>query len=168
MVGKHILGLGEDIFEKCGRNDAQRNFAINAAEGQIVDLIAEGWNVGALGGIDLDRQHVLAVEIEMGCQLEGKRRVPALVLAEACAVEPHRGSGHHAFKVHKHALPAGFGWKLEMAPVDGNEFVVLIVEAVPGQADIGVRNHHPLETGIVEVAGFGSGRERCGDKANSG
>ena len=83
MIGQHVLRLGKDIFDKGRRNDAQRNFAVNAAEGQVVNLIAERRNVGPLAGIDIHRQHVLSVEIDVRRKVKGERRVSALVLAQA-------------------------------------------------------------------------------------
>ena len=65
MVGEYVLGLGKDIFNEGGRDDAQGDFAVDAAEGKVVDLIAEGRNVGALGGIDFHGQNVFAVEVDM-------------------------------------------------------------------------------------------------------
>src|ERR1700722_2617860 len=86
----HILWRREDVLQKGLRHDAQRDLAIDAAEGQIVNLVAEGRDVWALSGIHLHRQHVIAAWVELWpcSQLEGERRVTALVLAELVAVEP--------------------------------------------------------------------------------
>ena len=134
MSRQHVFGLGEYIFNKGRGNDAQRNFAVDSAEGQVVDLIAERRNVGTLAGIDIHHQHVLAVEIDVRREVERERRVSALVFAQARAVDPHGRSGHGAFEIHEHTLAAGFGRKLETAAVAGDELVSLFVEAVPGQA----------------------------------
>ena len=83
VIGQHVLRLGENIFDKCRGNDAQRNLAVNAAEGQVVDLVAEGRNVRPFAGIDIHRQHVLAVKINVRSEVKRKRRVSALVLAQA-------------------------------------------------------------------------------------
>ena len=153
VIGQNVLGLGENIFDKCRRNDAQGDLAINAAEGQVVDLVAEGRNVGAFGGIDVDRENILAVEIKVRRQVERERRVSALVLAEALAVDPDGGGGHHAFEIDEDALAPGFGWKLEAAAIGGDELVVFVVEAVPGQSDVGVGDDDALESGVVETRG---------------
>ena len=58
----------------------------------------------------------------------------------------------------KTRLPRASARQLEAAPIDGDEFVGLVVEAVPGQLDVGVRDDHLLESGVVEVfavRGFG-------------
>ena len=64
-------------------NNAQRDFAIDAAEGQIVDFISEWWNVGALRGINIDSKQIVSIEIEVGCQFKRERRVAAFVFSQA-------------------------------------------------------------------------------------
>ena len=44
-----FFGLAKHIFDKCRRNDTERNFAIDAAEGQVIDFVAKGRDIGALG-----------------------------------------------------------------------------------------------------------------------
>src|SRR5712691_12627323 len=78
VVGQHIFGLGEDVFKERRRNNTQRNFAVNAAERQVIDLMAERRNVRSLAGIDIHRQQVLSVEIEVRRKVKGKRRVATL------------------------------------------------------------------------------------------
>ena len=83
-------GVGESTFFRANENvldkgrghDSQRDFAVNAAEGEIVDFVSERRNVGALGGIDIDGENVFSVEVEVRRQLEGERRVSAFVFAE--------------------------------------------------------------------------------------
>ena len=118
-----------------GGNDAQRNFAVDAAEGEIVDLVAERRNVGAFGGIDIDGEHIFSVEIEMRGQVEGERSVAAFVFAELGAVDPDSGGGHHAFKVDEDMFASGLRGQLEMAAVNRDELVSLLVEAVPRQLE---------------------------------
>ncbi len=91
-------------------------------------------------------------------ELKGKGRKSALVLAQADAVEPDRGGGHDAFKVDKDTPAAGFGGQAEAAAIDGDKLVGLLVEAVPGLADIGMGHSDAGKAGVVEVAGVGGGR----------
>ena len=66
-------------------HNAQRNFAVDAAESEVVDLVAERRYVGALAGIDVDGKDILSIEIEMRRQVEGERSVSTFVFAElAC------------------------------------------------------------------------------------
>ena len=154
------FGFAQIFSMNVRRHDAKGNLAVDAAERQVVDLVAERRNVGPLGGIDVDGQNILAIEIDVRRQVERKRRVAAFVLAETHAVDPDRGGGHHAFEIDEHVLAAASGGQLEAAPIDGDEFVGLVVEAVPGQADIGVGNDDAIEAGIVELAAVGALRER--------
>src|SRR5208282_4277529 len=86
--GEHIFRLGEDVFDKSGGNDTQRNFAVDATKGEIVNLMPERRDVRAFGRVNFNRQHVVGVKAEMRRQLKGKRRVSALVFAEANSIKP--------------------------------------------------------------------------------
>ncbi len=44
------------------------------------------------------------------------------------------------------------GGHAEMAAVDRNELIGLLVEAVPGQPDIGMRHGHARKSAVVEIA----------------
>ena len=70
FAAQNVFRLGEDIFDKRGRNDAERNFTVDAAEGEVVDLVAKRRNVRPLAGIKIDRQHIFAVEVEVRSQVE--------------------------------------------------------------------------------------------------
>src|SRR5207302_4972173 len=154
---EHIFRMGEDGLDERGGDNTQRDFAINAAEGEVVDFISKGRNVGALSGIDVDGEDVLSVEIEVRSQIEGKGRVSALVFAEACAVDPNGGSGHHAFEIDEHVLAFGRGRKFEAAAVKGDELIRLLIKAVPWKRNIGVRDDDLVKLGVIErlvVAAF--------------
>ena len=81
LAAQHVLWFRENIVDVGGGNDAEPDFAIDAAEGEVVDLIAEGRNVVALGGVEIDGQDIFAVEIDVRSQVERKRRVAAFVFA---------------------------------------------------------------------------------------
>ena len=57
-------------------------------------------------------------------------------------------------------VAGGFRRQLEAAAIDGDKFIGLIVEAVPGQADIRVWNDDAFECGVVELAGVRAFDER--------
>ena len=134
MSGEHVFGLGENIFYEGLRDDAQGDFAVDAAEGEVIDLIAEGRNVGALGGIDFHCENVVAVEINVRRKFKREGREATLVFAQAHAVQPDGGGGHHAFKVDEDTLAARGGGQAEAAAIDGDELIGFFVDAVPGFA----------------------------------
>src|SRR5689334_4929002 len=89
--------------------------------------------------------------MNMRSDLEGKRRVAAFIFLELVPVYRDCRSGHRAFEVDKHALAfSGIG-QAEMAAINRYEFIALIVEAVPGQHDVGVRKGDFFEARIVEA-----------------
>src|SRR5215468_2237858 len=140
LAAENILGLGENVFDEGAGNDTQPDFAIDAAEGQVVDLVAEWGNVGALGGVEIDGEDVFPVEVDMLGEIERERCVPALVLPESCAVDPDGGGGHRTFEIDEDVLAASLGGQLELAAIERDEFVTLVVEAVPRELDVGVGN----------------------------
>ena len=156
-LGEHVLRRGKDVVEEGLGNDAERDFAIDAAEGEVVDFVAEGRNVRALGGVDLDGEDVIAGGIEDGRsrQLEREGSVTAFVLAELVAVKVDGGGGHDAFEIDEDALAHGGLGHFEVAAIGGDEGVVRFREAVPGKLDVGVRDDHAVEARVIEVAGGG-------------
>src|SRR5690349_1827321 len=148
---EHIFRMNEDIFDERGGNHTQRDFAIDSAEGEVVDFISKGRNVGALRGINIDSEDILSGEIEVRSQIEGKRRVSSFVFAEACAVDPDGRRGHHTFEVDEHVLAFGRWRKFEAAAVKGDELIRLLIKAVPGKRNIGVRDDDLVKLGVIEV-----------------
>ena len=59
---QHILRSGEDVGNEAGRHNAQIHFAVQTAEGQVVNLVAERRNIGAFRRVDVQRQEIVAVE----------------------------------------------------------------------------------------------------------
>jgi len=89
-------------------------------------------------------------------EFEGEGREAALVLAERGAVDPDGGGGHGAFEVDEDALAARGGWGFESAAIGRDELVGFVVEVVPGQMHVGVRNHDSLKGGVIEVGCVGA------------
>ena len=84
---EYIFRTREDVFDESRWNDTQPNFPVNAAEGEIVDFIAEGRNVRTFGGIYVDRQHILAGEIEMRRQFKGEWCIPSFIFTQTSAID---------------------------------------------------------------------------------
>ncbi len=84
----------------------------------------------------------------MSSNVEGSEA--AFVFAEGDAVDPDGGGGHGAFEVDEDAVAFCGGGRFEAAAIGGDELVDLVVEAVPGQLDVGVGNDDGFEGGVVE------------------
>jgi hypothetical protein len=63
MLAQDILGLRDDILDVGGWDDAQRYFAINSAEREVINAIAKGRNIRALGRIDVHSEQIVSVKI---------------------------------------------------------------------------------------------------------
>src|SRR5213080_3409884 len=84
-------------------------------------------------------------------KFERERRIAAFRLAEPDAIDPHSRSRHNAFKVHENAVPFRAARNFEAPPVQGNELIFLLIEAVPGQTLIRVRHNDAFKASVVEV-----------------
>ncbi len=73
LAAEDVLRAGEDVVDVCLRDDAEGDLAVDAAEGEVVDLVAEGRDVGALGGVELDDENVFSGGLEMLGELECRR-----------------------------------------------------------------------------------------------
>ena len=78
----------------------------------------------------------------------------ALVLAKERAIDPDSCRRHGTFEINEDALACGRLRQLEATPIGGDEFVILVVEVVPGQADVSMRNDDALKLRVVEIRGF--------------
>ena len=148
--GEHILGTGEDVVDVRWRDDAQRDLAIDASEGHVVDLVAERRDVGAFGRVYLDHEDVLSVRMKVIGEFEGERSEAALVLSQGNAIDPNGGRGHGAFEVYEDALAPRRRGIAEAAAIGGNELVVFVVEVMPGKTDVGMGNDNGLKRSIIE------------------
>ena len=83
-------------------------------------------------GVKLECKDILTVEVEVRRQLKEKRRVSPSILSNARAVDPHGGGSHRCFEIDEHPLAASFLGELEMAAINRNQLVRLLVEAMPG------------------------------------
>ena len=112
----------------------KRNLAIDPAEGHVVDLVAKRRNIGSFGRVDLHAQHVFAIgdadaasaQTRTACIRPCTRpeRTPLIHTVDA-VIAPSKST--------KTRLPSVPCRQLEAPPIGGDELVVLIVEAVPGQ-----------------------------------
>ncbi len=83
VAGKDVFGTCKDVVDIGRRDDAERDLAVDAAEGKVIDLVAEGWNVSALGGVKLDGENIFPVGAKMLREFERERREAAFVFAKS-------------------------------------------------------------------------------------
>ena len=144
------------VFQKGLRHHAQRHVAIDAAEGKVVDVVAEGRDVLALRGIEFNGNDIVGVVLEQLRDLEGERRVTALILFEGMPVDGHFGGGHGAGKIDEDALAFPCRQRPEVAAVGRDELEIPFVEAVPRQPHIGMRERDLLPLRVIEAGRFES------------
>ena len=87
----------------------------------------------------------------MLCEFKREGCKAAFVFAEEDAVDPDSGSSHGTFEINEDTLACGGLRQFEAAPIGGDEFVILVVEVVPGQVDVGMRNNDAFKLRIVEI-----------------
>ncbi len=131
--------------------------AIDAAESQVVDVFAKGRNVAALRRVQFHRDHIVAAVLQVRRDLETERRVTALVLVELVPVHGDRGGGHGTGEIQEDAFALPFRQRAEVTPVGGDELEAALIETVPGQAHVGVRQGDLLPRRIVEIRGRNAG-----------
>src|ERR1017187_9180621 len=87
----------------------------------------------------------------MRSQLERERRKSAFILAEKRAIDPYRRGGHCPFEIHKHAFSSRVPRIFEPPAISRDKCIFLLIEAVPRQLNVGVRNSHDLKRRIIEI-----------------
>src|SRR5215472_1812652 len=141
----------KNIQQKGTRHATQRHLPIDAAKGEVIDLVAERRNIRPLGGVQIDYQDVLSCEVDVRCQVKGKRRVTSFIFTEPYAIDPHRRCQHRALKIDENMPAARLGGQLESPPIHGYEFVGFVIETVPRQGHVRVRQNHTFKCGVVEI-----------------
>jgi len=86
----------------------------------------------------------------MSRQFETKRSVAAAIFTQFPAIYPHRRSSHHPAEVNEDALALQSKRRPEMAAIDGDKLIFLIVKPMPRQNLVRVRDADAFEAGIVE------------------
>ena len=74
-----------------------------------------------------------------------------LCIRETRAVDPYGRGGHHPFEIYEDALALGGGRKFEAPPIERDKLVSLLIEAVPRQSNVGVRDDDLIKPGVVEI-----------------
>src|SRR5580658_10432211 len=101
--------------------------------------------------VHINGKDVFTAEVDVRGQIERKRRVATLVLAQPHAIDPNGRGGHDPFEVDENALATCLRGQTKTTPVNGNKLILLVVEAMPGQPDIRMRNDDVIKRRIVEL-----------------
>src|SRR5215467_306086 len=86
----------------------------------------------------------------MRCQFERKRCVAAAIFPESLTVEPYGGSGHDSAEVNEHAALTQFKRHWEVPAINRYKLILLVIESMPRQELVRVRNGDSLESSVVE------------------
>src|SRR5258708_5761829 len=113
MPAEHVFGLGKNILNERAGDDAQGNFAVDASESEVVDLMAERRDIRPLAGVHIHSEDVFTAKIDVRREIEREGRVSAFVFAETRVIDPDGGGGHDTFKVDEHVAASGLGRQLE-------------------------------------------------------
>ena len=159
---RHRLGI--DVFDKGLRHYAKLHAAVDAAEGQVVDVLTERRDVFALGRIQRHRDHIVSAVFQVRRDLETEGCVAALVLVELVPIHGYRGCGHRTAEIEEDALALPFRQPTKVAPVSGDVLKACLIETVPRQTDVGVWQSDLLPRRIVELRGRNPGRRLAAEQ----
>src|SRR5258708_20549398 len=84
-------------------------------------------------------------------ELEREGCVTAFVFAKVVVIDPDSRSCRRTLEVDEDALAARGARQLEMTSIGRDKLILLVVERVPGEHSVGVRNDHMCEGFIVEL-----------------
>src|SRR5687767_10224505 len=93
----------------------------------------------------------------MRSDLEGKSSVAAAILAESLTVQRNGGRSHHAVEIDEHSSSIQSRRHPEVTPVQRNKLIFLVVEAMPRQQLVRMRNGDASEGGVVEARACAAG-----------
>src|SRR6476659_4344368 len=88
--------------------------------------------------------------IQMRRQLKREWSVTTAILTQELIVEPNFGGSHHAAEVDEHALALETWRQFEMTTIERNEFIFLIVKAMPRQHFVCMGNGDLKKLAIIE------------------
>src|SRR5208337_2922572 len=117
MSSQDVFRFGKNIFDKGGWNHANRNFTVNAAESQVVNLEAERRNIRPLCGVNIDRKNIVFPEFDVGREIKRKWSIATFVFAQSHAIDPNRRGRHDSFKINEDVFATYIGGQFELAAV---------------------------------------------------
>ena len=155
---QHCHRPGIDVFDEGLRHHAKLHAAVDAAKGQVIDVLAKGRDVAALRRIEFHRDHIVSAVLQVLRDFETERCVAALVLVELVPVHGDGGGCHRAGEIEKDAFALPLRRRAKVTPVGGDKLKAALIKTVPRQAHIGVRQGDLLPRRVIEIRGRDAGR----------
>lgn len=158
------LCLYEDIAQISGFFHVQRDGAVDAAVGQVIDLAAEGRDVQVLAAVAADGEDVFLPQTEGFGEIDCEGRVAAAMVEHPPPVAEHGGVVGHGVKGEQHgaALPLLRGKKLP--PVAAKALVIVFIAVIVGQRLDRVRDAHGFQRKLRALRPHDGGVEGGGEQ----
>ena len=137
-----LRGADKHVGQEGGLLHLQVRLPVEAAEGHVVDDVAEGGLVQALPGVQPDGHPVLLPVLHQAGQLHGKGGVAAVVAGRLLAVDKHGGLVGRALKGEEEPLALPRLRYVKAAAVAAHHLVVVLVGVVEGEHLAGVGQPH--------------------------
>jgi hypothetical protein len=112
--------LRVNILDKSGRHYAHLDVAIDAAEGQVIDVAAERGNVGAPSNPSSTASRLSPPKLRCGVTSKENGVYPPLYSGKV-PVYGNGCGGHRSGEIQENALTLPAGQSLEIPPIAGNE-----------------------------------------------
>ena len=137
-----LRGADKHVGQEGGLLHLQVRLPVEAAEGHVVDDVAEGGLVQGLPGVQPDGHPVLLSILHQAGQLHGKGGVAAVVAGRLLAVDKHGGLVGRALKGEKEPFALPRLRHVKAAAVAAHHLVVVLVGVVEGEHLAGVGQPH--------------------------
>jgi hypothetical protein len=150
------FGINKNVGYIRGIFDFKISLAINSAVGHIVDNIAEGRNVKALAGVNLDYEDISLTVAEGVGKIEGEGGIATVMLADFLAVKKDLRIVGDALEGEKNALSLPFGLGIKSLAISRNRLILILGEVVKGELLCSMRDSYALDLrtvklGVVEI-----------------
>ena len=139
------FGLDEHVPQVGGLLDVQADGAVDAAEGQVVDLPAEGRDVQVFAAVAAHGYHILLAEAQGAGQVHGEGGVAAAMVEQPAPVAEDGGVVGDSPEGEQHGATLPLPGRKEFAPVAAQPLVFIFVAVVVGQHLHGVGDAHRLQ-----------------------
>ena len=128
-----VIGSDAEILHIALAAHLQIDLPVETAEGEIVNDMAEGWNVQLFAAVQLHSEVVARVPTKLRSEFHGEGGVAALMLAHQHTVAVDLGMVGGAFKGHGNPLAAPLRRRGEKADIAAVKLICRLREAIERQ-----------------------------------